>query len=288
MSEYEDLLGAIDDSEPPGVTGQWFNIRFTPDLATGERFNIGVAFVAEKGHEIHVRMLNHVDRIRCLYSATFADDVGFMLEVVKSSLRYGGTEKRPSPNIEYSSPKYAAGESVDAILARLYRNTVPLGAELERPERFRGSDNESVRRAVFDTIRQRSSLGAEKIIAPDPVMLVEEGNKRHTLDIPLQGTNMLGTVVSAIYKSKDRAEINLLRASLDLETASRIYRQDNLGLFIAMPSVVPRHFPQKRVQEIENVVDMVAWKMAKQRVHVHTDEDLEGLASNIISWGGIG
>jgi len=93
--------------------------------------------------------------------------------------------------------------------------------------------------------------------------------------------------VSAKYKTMQPIEANLLRATIDLETASRIFRQDRLGLFVVRPSPDPIAYPKDRLAQIDDIIDTVGWKLHKQGVHVGVDEEPAALANEIVEWAEI-
>lgn len=109
------------------VHGQWFNIRFTPDLGTGERLNIGVGLIDVHGG-IQTRMLSNFERLRRLYDGRVdLDGLHFLIETLDSYWRNKGhPSTSPIANISFSDLKYASGSSVAEILDDLYTETVLL------------------------------------------------------------------------------------------------------------------------------------------------------------------
>ena len=144
-----------------------------------------------------------------------------------------------------------------------------------------------VRKLVFDELKKIAALSAEKILSPEPVYTATENGRTYALDIPLRGAKHLGSVVSAKYKTMQPIEANLLRATVDLETAARIFKQDRLGLFVVRPSPDPISYPTDRIAQIDNMIDMIGWKLHKQGVHVGVDEEPSALAEEIIEWAEI-
>ncbi|WP_439836022.1 hypothetical protein [Aeromonas caviae] len=83
MNNLEKLLGQSTDRNL--VKGEWFNIRWTPDLATGEKLNIGVGFV-EQGR-VHSRLLSYFERVKCLYGERGIYHAELVTSIVGESLR---------------------------------------------------------------------------------------------------------------------------------------------------------------------------------------------------------
>lgn len=121
MNNLEKLLGQSTDRNL--IKGQWFNIRWTPDLATGEKLNIGVGFV-EDGR-VHSRLLSYFERVKCLYGERGIYHVELVTSIVGESLRQN-KKVSPIPQITYDNSGYAQGFSIDEILTSLFEQTVHL------------------------------------------------------------------------------------------------------------------------------------------------------------------
>lgn len=119
---------AADDSYAPAFRGEWFTIRIKPDLATGERLNVGVAL--RVAGQTHVKILPTVRPFQLLYGDAGSANFGFLLELLRLHFANGGG-KSPSPHLLFEEPKYAAGTDIAQTLDRLYDNTVTLGRILE-------------------------------------------------------------------------------------------------------------------------------------------------------------
>ena len=143
--------------------------------------------------------------------------------------------------------------------------------------------------AVYTGIKLKKIVGllAEKILSPEPIYTVSENGRTYALDIPLRGKKHLGSVVSAKYRTMQPIETNLLRATVDLETASRVFRQDRLGLFVVRPSPDPIAYPKDSLVQIDNLIDTIGWKLHKQKVYVGVDEEPVALAEDIAEWAEI-
>lgn len=121
MNNLEKLLGQ--NTERSLVKGEWFNIRWTPDIATGEKLNIGVGFV-ENGR-VHSRLLSYFERVKCLYGERGIYHAELVTSIVGESLRQN-KKSSPIPQITYDNSGYAQGFSVDEVLSSLFEQTVPL------------------------------------------------------------------------------------------------------------------------------------------------------------------
>lgn len=287
MSAALDRLQLLTTPVPePKVSGRWFNIRFSPNAAGGELFNIGVAYLDSERQRVQARLIENLEGFRVLFGDAFEEEVRFVLDVVRSAFAQSMIES-PLRNVVFGEPRYAAGESAQEILGWLFSSTVSFASAKQTPASRRdpAPSNAAVRKAVFDEIRLKANLRADQIIAPDPIFWAVDGDRKVPLDIPIRGGNLLGGLVSAGQRSKLPLENNLLRSSLDLETAASIFKRDRLGFFVMRtPSNAsePDFDPQ-----LDDVIDTTCWKLHKQGIHVGVESTTSRLAEEILSWSGI-
>lgn len=270
----------------PKVSGQWFNIRYSPSAAGGELFNIGVAYLDSERQRIQARLIDNLEGFRALFGEAFEEEVRFALDVVRSAFAQAMDES-PVRNVVFSERRYAAGESVQDVLGWLFSSTVSFAGikQVSSGRRESAPNNAAVRKAVFDEIRLKADLRADQIIAPDPIYWAVEGSRRVPLDIPIRGHKLLGSLVSAGQRSKLPLENNLLRSSLDLETAARIFKQDRLGFFVMRPD--PDAFDGVADASLDEFIDTTCWKLHKHGIHVGVEASPTRLAEDILSWSGV-
>lgn len=285
MSAALERLHALATPVPaPKVAGQWFNIRYSPNPAGGELINIGVGWVDGVTRRIHSRLIDNLEGFRTLFGEAFEEDVRFSLDVVRSALAQSMLES-PMGGVAFGSFRYAAGDSPQDVLDRLFSATVSFAEARQSASARRDAaqNNAAVRKSVFDAIRLKAGLGAERIIAEDPIYWVTEGARRVPLDIPLRSDKALGSVVSGGYRTRAPLENNLLRSSLDLETAASIFKRDRLGFFVMRAT---SHADGGADAAMDDVVDTTCWKLHKQGIHVGVENTPERLADDILSWSG--
>lgn len=287
MSAALERLHALATPVPvPKVAGQWFNIRFSPSAAGGELINVGVGYVDGSTRRIHSRLIENLEAFRALFGEAFEDEVRFSLDVVRSALGRFVLEA-PLRTIAFSNPRYAAGESAQDVLDRLFAATVSFAEARQAPmnRREAAQSNSLVRKTVFDEIRLKAGLAAERIIAEDPVYWATEGSRRIPLDIPLRSDRLLGSIVSGGYRTKALLENNLLRSSLDLETAARIFKQDRLGFFVMRPDSSALDTGSDGA--LDDFIETTCWKLHKHGIHVGVESTPARLAEDVLSWSGL-
>lgn len=278
--------------EQPEVQGMWFNIRVMPDLATGELLNIGVGF-SSSDRPFEYRLLDRFEAFGCLYhKRVSADGLRFLIQTVQSSLPNrlspGALPLIPSPNIQYSEPKFITGHSSAEILEDLYKETVTLAhvahndtGDLDKSTSLSTSD---VRKQVFAAIVELDPLSS--IVAEDPQWLlpIKEDGKQRILDMPLRSVHRFGTVLSAFYHSDQSFKLNMLKAGMDMETAFRLYEKDYGGLFILRPSPTLPGYTEKDHAKIDNVIEELDWHMKRDTFQLVVSDSDNSLAEHILGW----
>lgn len=274
----------------PSFQGSWFKIQWMPDLATGELLNVGIALIGSDGR-MHVKTLKSYARLECLYDQEIADSAAFVLELVKSALLSGSAEP-PSRNISYSEQLFVQGASVTEVLNELFETTVTLARPkkeslpeiINEPRMIKTAE---LREVVFHQIKESVGVFKAAEILPQNTMLTKRvGDRVYNLDVPIQGKKHLGTVVSAVYKSVQHVELNLLRAFSDIETAIRAFdREDQGGLFILRPDDdVMECIQRNSRREIERKLDQVAWKAENSGIRTVIKDDPSYLAQDVLEW----
>jgi hypothetical protein len=275
------------------IRGEWFNIRFCPDLATGELLNIGVGFVDESGR-VYNRILNDFSRLRCLYDDRIdLEEIAFLAEIIGQLLdrtNFSAIEHlQPSPNIKFSQRKYAAGQGINSIIDRLYRDTVTLDwprlDKVTEKSRFKPHDNHTVRKDVFSKLRDLMGYDAEKLISKDSQYTIPDGDIERKLDLPLRSdaAHLTGTIASAWYKDLYRAEHNILTAAMDLRTAKRFLDKDKFGLFILRPDLTSG-LTESDLCKMEDAIDRSVWQLQADDIHIGIESKTDRLAQDIVTW----
>ena len=267
------------------VHGEWHNIRLRPDLATGEVLNIGIALRLPDGR-LTYRLLEDAKRLTCLYGEGIEEDTLALIASLRQKLA-NGELATPSPNIIFSEAKTVNAADEAELLDQLFDETVTLS----RPDgkvddtAFASMSTEKVRKLVFDVLRQSTGMKADKIIGQNSVIEVRDGAKTHHLDIPIQGNDFLGSVISGWYKSPVSVERNIMRADLALGAARQVFHKDRIGLFILRPGA--GQIPSPALIKLDNTIDKLEWLIRSQGLTLGVRETEDDLAGEIASWAEI-
>lgn len=284
MNTYSRLLDQIAPAAKPAVRAQWRNLRFMPDPATGETLNLGVVLYTDDG-TAHLRTLDDFRRLRCLYRERLdTEQLRFLLRTLPAS---GDPEALPSPQLTLSAPKLAVGDSADALLDTLFAQTVTLAGAIDEAELLDDDPDslstEQARRQVFDAMKRRDPWSV-RLIAEDPTWHIVDADNPHTLDMPLRTAGRYGSILSAWYRGRSTLELHLLRGTLDLGTAARLHPEGRGGLFLLRPPADTAGFTETHQRQIDNVIDMMAWRLRLQSTQLDVADSAEQLAEHVLAW----
>ncbi|EIV8469467.1 hypothetical protein V6457_004376 [Vibrio vulnificus] len=286
MNNLEKLLGQ--NTEKSLVKGEWFNIRWTPDIATGEKLNIGVGFV-ENGR-VHSRLLSYFERVKCLYGERGIYHAELVTSIVGESLRQN-KKSSPIPQITYDNSGYAQGFSVDEVLSSLFEQTVPLQKKIRvssNAKRFNSINTDKLYTCLVDELKIKAALQFEEFVPADSSIFIEDDLGSHELFVPFRDNkNLVGGLASTVYSNVQRIELNLLKAARDVESAVKLGKGNKASVFILMPGDEVEKLNKEQVISIENTLDKFDWHMNKQGISVGGHTSVSGLADEICSWANV-
>ena len=278
------------------MRGKWLNIRLKPDIFSGELFNIGVGFIDQSG-TLHSQFTEDLSRLQCLFDDRIdLDEMGFLVDLASTQYDRAIFDEIKnasiSPQILLGDPSYASGKSIGSILNQFYDQTIslrPFGEDSKtRRPRFASSSTESVRSEIFNWLRLQHPNLAKEIIPSNFQFVIQtsDGNtqQRHTVELPLRVPGRAaGTIVSANCKTAPTAELRILQAAMNINTAVRHLEGEDCGLFILRPgdnSALPR----STLDRFDDLIDESVWKLRDAGVYVGVEDTIEGLGKEIVDW----
>ncbi len=293
---YQKVKAAAPVTERNPIRGQWFNIRLQPDLFAGEQFNIGVGFVDQNG-TVHSRFTDDLSRLHCFYDDRVdLEELGFLVDI--AAAQYDRTSldailaKPFSPQIILGDRAYAAGSSIQGILADFFDETISLIAPIEegksRKPRFQSSSSEVVREEIFAWMRAHHNPLAQKIIPANPHFKVRTTDQsitqEHLVELHLRNPGRIaGSIVSANCKTPQTAELRILQAAMNLNTAIRHLEGEKCGLFILRPDD-DSGLPKQTLAKFDDLIDESVWKLRDAGVFVGVESSVPSLGEEIVSW----
>ncbi|MCK9504674.1 MAG: hypothetical protein M0Q95_10895 [Porticoccaceae bacterium] len=272
------------------VKGEWYKVILTPDLHSGDCFNVGIAL--KEKNSLHSRFLAHFDRLRCLYGNEIEEHTRFLLQILRNHLSdVDSLHSSPSQNIRFEGPFYASGESIDEILGDLFNAIVPIGrapeSSAQRTESaFRSINNTRARILVYEQLDHLMGLNSHRIIAESESLEIRTPQGMRRLDVPLRPSNHYGSIISACYKSRQTIEKYLIKAHLDLQTAQRLNPTNGKnGLFILRPCQDMRLTIGEQ-EALDSVLDETLWKIRSENYFIGAEDDPAKLAEEVAAWAG--
>lgn len=242
---------------------------------------------------LHYHLLSEFKKFECIYSGQLPKTVvEEMLGHAEEVLRQAAQQRVAledvdfgSPNLRLSAPMYTSGESADAVIGRLYRDVVVLepGLPTGMRRQFESLDTPSVRHLVNEALKSIAGNDFERIVLDTKGgVLVSDGDRTHHLDVNLMTNKACGSVISAVFKTVQIVEMNLLRADLDLTTFAKLKHIDDKGVFLMLPE--RSQLELNEWERIENVVGEHSWKLARDGFRVVSLDSADDLAKEIYGW----
>lgn len=274
--------------------GVWATIELQPDSFARQRFTVGVAVADLEGRFVF-RLLDDLVKFECLFGRDDVAALRSMVEVAEQGLQRAQRDRLPLAEVQFDVDAVSLGElwptsgqSVDNVLSRLYSDVVPfLPREERRARDFVTLDNAAVRRFVDEELKRIAGLAFERIsVEPQRAMLDVATGEAHWLEFNLEPAGKAGSVISAIYKTPDRIELNFLRASRDLATYARLRKlKDRLAVFVMAPK--RDSMPPADLDRIENVIGEQSWNLEHQGFAVATHDEALPIARDVWEWAAV-
>jgi hypothetical protein len=274
--------------------GAWTTIELQPDSFSRQRYTVGVA-VADLQGGFTFRLLDDLSKFECLYGRDDVAVLRSLMEAAEHGLLRAKKERVRLQDVTFEVDSVSIGElwptagtSADAIASRLYLDVVPFVPKDERKVRdFVTLDNAAVRLRVDEELKRIAGLAFERITTePQRAMMDRVTGEAHRLEFNLEPPGRAGSVISAVYKTPDRIELNFLRASRDLATYSRLKGlREQLGLFVMAPT--EDSMPRSDFDRIENILGEQSWSLEQQGFVVSMHDAAQPLARDVWEWAAV-
>ena len=290
-SNVEHLSRFAVSTPKPDFSGAWTTLELQPDIFAPQRFTVGVV-VQAPGERLHFKLLDDFKKFERLYHERFRQkSARELLAYAESALRQAAQTKTAIPEVVFEtnclmldSPKFTSGSDWEATVERLFSEVVVMArTERRKPGEFQSIDTPGARELVNAELKKIAQMDFDRIAQPEKQgILLEFEGIHHWLDLNLLTKTGCGSVTSAVYKTAQSVEINMLRASRDLTTYSRIRKLDDVGLFLLTPD--PGALEPKEFKHIEAVIDEHEWKLERDGFRVISLPSPAELANEIYEW----
>ncbi len=275
----------------PAFAGAWSVIELQPDIFVPQWFNVGVV-VQSANDRLHFKILDEFKKFDCVYGEQLPQSALRELMVfAEAALRQAAKDKIPLINVDFatanlrlSAPQFTSGEDREVTVERLFEEiVVMIPRAKEKESEFVSIDTVTARKMVNEKLKEIAKLDYERIVLPNSTgMLYEDGDTKHYLDFNLRTSRACGSVVSAVYKTIQHVEYNLLKSSRDLTTYARLKNLSDIGLFLLLPD--PQKMEPKEFKHVDELIAEQSWKLERDGFRVVSGDAEEMLAREIYDW----
>lgn len=289
MSNYKGLEEKFKNlqSRKAKVEGHWTQIRWTPDIVTGEQIAIGV--MVEINGFRHTKFIDDFDRLICGYGSNIAPHLDTVIDLIEYILNKK-CKNSISPQILFDNRGFVRGDSASSILTELFDRVVPLGrphSGNEATERFPTYRTASLITNLKSSIYNKIGDRVFEILPQESLLPVSDQTGIHLLEIPIRpvGSNQLGGITSTIYRTYDKFENNCLTAMNHLEAAKKC----GLGTDAVLYTLMPNEHLFKLLSEPEqekrfNFLKDFAWQLEMNEIEHRPFYDTEEMSDGIMGW----
>ncbi|MGC4076997.1 MAG: hypothetical protein QM702_08170 [Rubrivivax sp.] len=278
-------------SPKPEFVGAWTTVELQPDVFVPQRFTIGIV-VQSPGDRLHFKLLADSKKFDALYRDAFPQRlIREILAHAEATLRRAVQEKTSLPEVRFDTdclmldtPRFTSGMDRESTVDRLFSEVVVMApTERKSSDGFESIDTPRAREIVDNELKKIAQMDFDRIATQQNqgVLLEFEGQK-HYLDLNLETPSSCGSVTSAVYKTAQSVEMNLLKSSRDLTTYSRIRNIEDIGLFLLLPE--PISIEPKEYKHIESVIHEYEWKLERDGFRVVSLPSATELAKEIYDW----
>ena len=290
--DYSALLRSARPTPKPQYSGNWSYIEFQPDIFSPQRFPIGIAVQAD-GDRLYFKLLDDFKKFDCVYPEGFPHSsakalMAYAYETLQSAIK----NKAPLSQITFDSrvlslshPVHTSGMDREAAVERLFSEVVAMApSNVKKVREFESIDTPTARRMVNEHLKVIAAMDFERFVLVDQhgLSVQSDGGDRHHLDLNLLTPLGCGAVVSAVYKTSQTVEMNLLKVSLDLKTCRTFKELESAALFLLMPN--PELMEPREFRRIEDAIGDHEWKLEQDGFRVVSQHIPRALAADIYDW----
>jgi len=270
------------------IEGAIRTISLCLDPATDEFLNVGIMFHDTEYNSLAVQMLDHLERIRCLYDKRIdLAELTYVIEDIERLIyRQNGdvSNGMMGPYVKFSTPRYAAGKDEQSIITTFFESTVTLARQHDRTKSiFRYKTTPGLRKEIFKQLKLDLGLQADQIIHEDRFPINLNNGQTIDVDIPLIGVSRASGITSAWYSNhlmvsneilSAYSDINLLRQSTGIQQAS---------IAILRPST-SSGMTKKNFLQVDKVIDKQLKRLTATGIEVIQSDSIEALGHQTASW----
>lgn len=266
------------------INGQFFVIKYTPDLVSQQIFNLGVAFIQDDTQKLHYRLLDSsLKGFTCVYGSEAVHGLRLLLQAIAYSLDNIGYVSSPSPQISYTPLLPTKGLSLIAIMESLYRDYIHMDHfEKKKPKKLPYINTSDLRQGLYDNLKQNSKdryYRETKIILKGEIALdLPIWKEPNRLQNDLFDTNHLfASIVSADYVDDEALSYNIdYLGCTNVQNAYDMLqdKKPKAGLYIYRPALSER-INREALNRIDNHIDNSLYLLNRLKKRDNLDIEIE-------------
>lgn len=262
------------------LAGYWHAVLFSPEPAVGERITVGVALRLADG-SARFRWLRSFERLRRIFGEDAAKHLPFLMRHAEALIARG--DSNDSEFLHFGDVRELWTEDADTALDELFLRFVPLARDFEvHPRTTTAVQNRRLRDAVYERLKVSENPAAASLIPQNSLLRSTEDPARF-LDVPLQGRQRFGTMVSAHARKLDTIDRNVYPAVAQLNAAARIHKIDNVAVFLLRPD--EKDFTEEEYDEIDEHIHQLVYVLQNEGVPVFPEISTDLMAQSVAEWG---
>lgn len=265
----------------------WSHVRFRPDLATQEELAIGV-FLDIDGI-IHSKFIDDFSRIKCAYGDEIATFTESCIELFEDFI-HQNYKSSFSSQMVIDHRGFAQGSSVDQILENLMARVVPLSlphGKFTARKQFHTIKTTTLLSDVRTYVKNKLGDIYKDVFTQEPITLGNQniGFKKLPIAIQVKNSDKMGDLVSSVYSTPDKLEVNCFRALNNLNIAKKQMDKRDIKLFMLTPDQDNMEFlsDYDRKRRIDILSDF-RFSLSSEGIDLIEDDNSQVIAEKIIDW----
>ncbi|MDV8154564.1 hypothetical protein [Acinetobacter bereziniae] len=273
------------------IRAYWSQVRFCPDLVSNEQIAIGI-FANLDGIN-HVRFIEDFSRLECAYGSEIVEYTKNCIEIFEDFI-HQNYELSFSKQLIIEKRGLVQGSDINQILEELLEKTVPLShhhSSTQKSQVFKTVKTVTFKSDVKSYVKRKIGEAYKDVFNDEATLVGNENVGFRRLNISLQDkkNNKIGDMVSSVYATPEKIEINCLK-SLDNLGRAKNYLESikDTKLFMLLPNQFNLDLMTKAEQtKRKNIISDFRWRLGCEGIKLSESDSSEELSEEVISWSNL-
>lgn len=273
------------------IRAYWSHVRFCPDLVSNEQIAIGI-FANLDGIN-HVRFIEDFSRLECAYGSEIVEYTKNCIEIFEDFI-HQNYELSFSKQLIIEKRGLVQGNDINQILDELLEKTVPLShhhGSTQKTQVFKTVKTVTFKSDVKSYVKRKIGEAYKDVFNDEATLVGNEDVGFRRLNISLQDkkNNKIGDMVSSVYATPEKIEINCLK-SLDNLGRAKNYMESikDTKLFMLLPNQFNLDLMTKAEQtKRKNIISDFRWRLGCEGIKLSESDNSEELSEEVISWSNL-